>query len=339
MTGLSNSESLESKTTDRRLSALIAWLHDVCPFTIGSIAVASDDASFRRYFRVELAGGGTLIAMDAPPAKEDSARFVKMTSLFARSGAPVPGILAINLSAGFLLINDLGHTDLQAAFAADDHVRLGLYEQALYRLIEFQQTAIESMPAYDELAVRRELSLFPEWYVAKHCQRSWSGVDERAWQAICDTVFERWQDIGRVLVHRDYHSRNLMVRDECALGIIDYQDAVAGPYAYDVVSLLKDAYVDLGEAERERLLDVYYRAATEAGVIAVSRAQFADDVSWCGIQRHLKVMGIFSRLSHRDGKTRYLDDLPLVREYLRDAISKRNELQAILAWLQPPGAA
>lgn len=336
MTRLSNPESSGNASTDRRLTALTAWLHDVCPANIRSITVASDDASFRRYFRVTLAAGGSLIAMDAPPDKEDSARFVKMTSLFAGGGAPVPDIVAINLNAGFLLIEDLGGIDLQAALAHDKRLNTELYTQAIVRLVAFQQTATKTLTSYDEATVRRELALFPEWYVGKHCQRKWTAQDERNWQAVCDAIVDRWQTMNCVLVHRDYHSRNLMLRDGNVLGIIDYQDAVVGPCAYDVVSLLKDAYVDLGAAQRERLLDLYYRLASEAGVIDMNRQQLADDVNWCGIQRHLKVMGIFSRLFHRDGKSRYLDDLPLVNRYLHEAIAGHSELHAILGWLRPP---
>jgi aminoglycoside/choline kinase family phosphotransferase len=307
------------------------WLHACLPGRTYSLAPASEDASFRRYFRVTSAPD-TFILMDAPPEHEDCRPFVAVARLFAAAGVHVPQVLAEDFDNGYLLLSDLGSTTyLQALDETNADALYGAANQALLRMQLASRPAV--LPAYDRALLLRELRLFPDWYVARHL-----GIAADAAQAqVLDRVFELILDNNlaqpSVYVHRDYHSRNLML-SEPNPGVLDFQDAVYGPITYDLASLYKDAYVAWDEA---RILDWvvrYWEAARDAGLpVNGDFGLFYRDFEWMGVQRHIKVLGIFARLFHRDGKDRYLQDMPLVMSYLRRACERYSELTPLLRLL------
>ena len=313
---------------DDRIRALDAWLSTVLPGADFRLERASADASFRRYFRVFLAGR-TLIAMDAPPAREDSRPFVHVAGLLREAGLNAPEVLADDLAQGFLLVTDLGTRSYLAALA-EGHDVDRLFGDATTALVRWQSaTKPGVLPAYDERLLRRELELFPEWYLARHL-----GVEiTSALRATLDGAFSAILANNlaqpRVYVHRDYMPRNLMVADPNP-GILDFQDAVHGPIAYDVACLFRDAFISWDE---ERVLDGtirYWEKARRAGLpVRADFAEFWRDVEWMGLQRHLKVLGIFARLNYRDGKQGYLEDTPRFVGYVRHAVGRYRELAAL----------
>lgn len=298
------------------------------------IRPASADASFRRYFRVPVAGG-TRIVMDAPPGREDCRPYVAVAALLAAAGVHAPRVLAQDAERGFLLLTDLGtRTYLDALRAPGGAAAAGdLYRDALSALLRMQSIDAASLPVYDRVLLLRELQLFPDWYVTRHCgHRLDAGERERL-----AALFERIVAVNlaepRVFVHRDYHSRNLMVSDPNP-GVLDFQDAVRGPISYDLVSLLKDAYVEWPE---ERTLDWaarWWQQAKRAGLpVRADFGEFYRDYEWMGAQRHLKVLGIFARLWHRDAKPGYLADLPRVAGQLRRTCRRYAGLAPLLPLL------
>ena len=275
--------------------------------------------------------------MDAPPDKEDCRPFLRVARLFEAAGAHVPAVHAEDLGQGFLLLEDLGGTTYLDRLNAQDapaDVASGLYAAALDTLVRIQAaTRPGELPVYNEALLRRELDLFPEWYVARQLGATLAEKDARVLEAAFATILKNNLAQAQVYVHRDYHSRNLMV---CAAlpGVIDFQDAVCGPITYDLASLLKDAYVRWDE---ERIIDWcvrYWEKARKAALpVPADFADFYRDFEWMGIQRHLKVAGIFARLCHRDGKERYLADIPLVLDYLQRACARYRELGSLAALL------
>jgi aminoglycoside/choline kinase family phosphotransferase len=320
-------------TIMERFRLLENWIRTEFPDRPFTLAPASADASFRRYFRVTFSDR-TLIAMDAPPPQEDCAPFVHVAGLFAAAGVHVPEILAQDLAQGFLLLSDLGSTTYLQALNADVDSADRLYRDAAVALTKIQLASHANvLPDYDEALLLRELNLFPDWYLVRHL----NVVPEAAQKAELDRIFQRIVQNNlaqpKVFVHRDYHSRNLMVTSPNP-GIIDFQDAVYGPITYDLVSLFKDAYISWDE---ERLLDWlirYWEQARKLGLpVAGDFADFYRDFEWMGVQRHIKVLGIFSRLNYRDGKSDYLAHIPLVEEYLRKACERYRELHPLLTLL------
>lgn len=311
-----------------------SWLARLYPGRSFTLSPASADASFRRYFRARFAEGSTLIVMDAPPAREDCRPWLSVQQLFLDAGAQVPEVLAQDLGNGFLLLSDLGHTTyLEALNNAAPEEAAALYGDAVAALIRIQLASRPgALPEYDRALLRRELELFPDWYVAKHLgatlTRQQRSVIQDAFELILDANLAE----PKVFVHRDYHSRNLMkIADGRNPGIIDFQDAVYGPISYDLVSLFKDAYVAWAEEQTLDWLIRYWENAKKAGLPV--RADFADfyrDYEWMGVQRHLKVLGIFARLYHRDGKDSYLKDMPLVADYLRKTCDRYRALGPLL---------
>ncbi|OFZ69309.1 MAG: aminoglycoside phosphotransferase [Betaproteobacteria bacterium RBG_16_58_11] len=314
-----------------RVAILQDWLRQVLPGKDFSLAPASSDASFRRYFRVSLSDR-TLIAMDAPPAHENCAPFIHVAQLFLAAGVHVPEILAQELQQGFLLLSDLGaETYLDQLNEQNADM---LYRAANEALIKIQLASKPAeLPPYDEALLLREMRLFPDWYIAQHLHLTLtpgqSETLEQAFQSILKNVLAQ----PRVYVHRDYHSRNLMLSDPNP-GVLDFQDAVYGPISYDLVSLYKDAYIAWDE---ERVVDWAVRYWEKAKCAHLPVAQdfgdFYRDFEWVGVQRHLKVLGIFARLYHRDGKEGYLKDMPLVMHYLRRACDRYRALGPLLQLL------
>lgn len=285
---------------------------------------ASSDASFRRYFRWQ-GGDRSLVVMDAPPPQEDCRPFVKVAGLLAGAGVHVPRILAQDLENGFLLLSDLGrqtYLDVLHPGNADE-----LFEPALDALIAFQKVDVAGvLPAYDEAVLRRELQLFPDWYLARHLGVELEGETLARWQRICDLLVRSALEQPRVFVHRDYMPRNLML-SEPNPGVLDFQDALHGPVTYDVTCLYKDAFVSWPEPRVHAALSRYWKKATWAGIpLPPSFEDFLRASDLMGVQRHLKVIGIFARICHRDGKPRYLGDVPRFFRYLETAVARRPEL-------------
>ena len=321
-----------SPAGDARLEALEAWAAATRGTRDFALAPASADASFRRYFRLSLAGavptaGGrrTVIAMDAPPAKENSAPFVAIAALLGAAGVHAPEILASDLAQGFLLLTDLGDRTYLAALDADTAPRL--YSDAIDALVAWQRASrADVLPPYDEALLRRELDLFPDWYLARHLGVTLAPAQAKTLADAFTLVVANNLAQPRVFVHRDYHSRNLMVTAPNP-GVLDFQDAVFGPITYDLVSLLRDAYVEWDEARQIDWAARYWERARDAGLpVAADFGEFWRDFEWMGVQRQLKVLGIFARLCHRDGKTGYVDDMPRVLRYLRGACSRYRAL-------------
>ena len=321
---------------DTRLQKLERWIAGLPGPPVDRIALASADASFRRYFRIHR-GGATQIAMDAPPERESLDAWLRVVRILAATGVHVPPVLAVDAEQGFVLIGDLGrHHYLEALGQGADPEPL--YADAVDALVCMQSgdpAGAAELPAYDRELLMRELELFTEWFVSRHLSLS-TDEDERATIAgafdwLCDQALAQ----PVVLVHRDYHSRNLLVRPEGNPGIVDFQDAVRGPISYDLVSLLKDCYVVWPRKRLLAWLDRYREKAAAAGLdVASDRAEFLRWFDRMGLQRHLKVLGIFARLWHRDGKPGYLGDLPRVLDYTLEATSAPPELADFDAFLR-----
>ena len=322
----------------QRQQQLTEWLRQQCLGAAFEISVASADASFRRYFRATFADGSTRIIMDAPPQHENCEPFLHIGKLFEEAGAHVPHVYAKDLEQGFLLLADLGSTTYMQA------VNMGnareLYGAATDALIKIQLASKENeLPPYDEALLRRELNLFPEWYVAKHLGIALSEKQQASLEKVFCSILDNNLAQPCVYVHRDYHSRNLMHVEENNPGILDFQDAVYGPITYDLASLFRDAYIKWDEEQAMDWLIRYWEKARKAGLpVRADFGEFYRDYEWMGVQRHIKVLGIFARLYHRDGKSGYLKDMPLVFEYLYKACARYVDLkpmQVLLEELHP----
>lgn len=318
-----------------RKELLQSWLHQVIPNVAFNLTTASADASFRRYFRVHMANQ-TLIAMDAPPPQEDCRPFVHVAEVLLLAGLNVPRVIAQDLEQGFLLLSDFGDTTYLSRL--NENTADALYRDASNALITMQLASKAGVFAtYDEALLTREMQLFPDWYVAKHLAIPLDQADMQVLQATFALLNTNILAQASVYVHRDYHSRNLMVCDGDGNqnpGVLDFQDAVYGPITYDLVSLFKDAYIAW---EEERVLDWtvrFWQSARQAGLpVPADFADFYRDFEWMGVQRHIKVLGIFARLCHRDGKDGYLKEMPLVMDYLRRACARYIELRPMLRLL------
>jgi N-acetylmuramate 1-kinase len=325
---MSPSPATSSPAPDSRRDALVEWLSMLAnarALRPETLRAASNDASFRRYFRVDTGDPAhpTLIAMDAPPPMEDCAPFVKAARVLGEAGMTVPVVLEADLARGFLLLTDLGTRSYLDELSDDTADRL--YRDATVSLVKLQRASRDGVfPPYDREVLLRELMLYPDWYVARHRGIELAPSEREVLACAFEQLISNNLAQGRVFVHRDYHSRNLMVLDgDANPGVLDFQDALTGPVTYDLVSLLRDAYVCWPE---ERVIDwavrYWERARAAALPVATDFGDFYRDFEWMGLQRHLKVLGIFARLYHRDGKDRYLADLPLVLDYVIRAASR-----------------
>ncbi len=346
----------------QRQQQLTEWLSGLYPNEKFTLAPASADASFRRYFRATFADGSTKVVMDAPPQHEDCKPFLHVGKLFEDAGTHVPHVYAQDLTQGFLLLSDLGNTTYLQALDAKSARKL--YEAATDALIKIQLASKPNeLPPYDEALLRRELNLFPEWYIAKHLGVTLSEKQSAKLEECFQRILRNNLAQPCVYVHRDYHSRNLMVVDptrwggahECGRidqtatpangslceervvavepnpGILDFQDAVYGPITYDLASLFKDAYIKWEEEDIMDWLIRYWDKARKAGLpVREDFGEFYRDYEMMGVQRHIKVLGIFARLYHRDGKDGYLKDMPLVFEYLHRASARYIDLKPLL---------
>ncbi len=313
---------------DPRLSALVGWVRGVLGPGELAVARASEDASFRRYFRFAR-GARTYIAMDAPPGREDCRAFVRIARGFRDAGLNVPEVLHEDLEQGFLLLGDLG-TELYRDALLDESRVERLYGDALGALVVLQtctDAARLGLPPYDEALLGRELDWFRRWFLGTHLGLELTGAERTLLDEVFATLIGAALEQPRVCVHRDYHSRNLLVTPTHNPGILDFQDAVLGPVTYDLVSLLRDAYVAWPRPRVEEWVLGYHDLACQSGILREEdEARFLRWFDLMGVQRHLKVAGIFARLYHRDGKDRYLADLPRVLGYLLEVGARRPEL-------------
>src|SRR5688572_12067100 len=321
---------------DPRLHKLERWIAGLPGPAVERIAPASADASFRRYFRVHR-GGVAQIAMDAPPARESLDGWLRVARILAATGVHVPPVIAVDAEQGFVLMGDLGRQHYLEALGHDADPE-PLYADAVDALVLMQSgeaAAVAALPAYDRELLMRELELFPEWFLARHLSIAPDDDERAVIAAAFDWLCGEALAQPVVLVHRDYHSRNLLVRPEGNPGIVDFQDAVRGPVSYDLVSLLKDCYVVWPRARLLAWLDRYRARAAAAGIaVGRDREEFLRWFDCMGLQRHLKVLGIFARLWHRDGKPGYLGDLPRVLDYALEVTSALPELATFDAFMR-----
>lgn len=321
--------------SDTRLELLREWLAGCLDGGPVALSPASADASFRRYFRVS-ARGQTWIAMDAPPAREDCRPFVRVAALMRAAGLHVPEVLAQDLERGFLLLSDLGtRTYLDALDAGNADALFGDAIDALIRLQRASRPDV--LPPYDEALLRREIDLFHDWYLVRHLGLRLADREHRTLAQMTSLILSRCLAQPAVYVHRDYMPRNLML-SEPNPGVLDFQDAVFGPITYDAVSLFRDAFISWEEARVIDWTARYWDKARRAGLPV--RADFGDfyrDFEWMGLQRHLKVLGIFARIRHRDGKPGYVEDAPRFLGYARAVCSRYSELFPLLGLLERAG--
>jgi N-acetylmuramate 1-kinase len=341
-------------TDAERERAFAQWLGRTAPahgLQTASLRVAAADAGFRRYFRVDTAGHGSRIIMDAPPGKEDCKPFVRIGQLFAKAGLLTPEVLAWDEPHGFMLLSDLGADTMMAQINQNDaNANLPRYQQATDALLLLQTASKPGvLPAYDAALLTRELALFPDWYVAQHKGFALNDTQRQTMHSAFELIVQRNLAAPSVYVHRDFMPRNLMVSDPDPkvsgsdprvsgphrLGVLDFQDAVYGPISYDIASLMRDAFLTWDE---DFVLDVtirYWEKARKLGLM--DYGGWADDfggfyraVEWMGLQRHLKVAGIFARLTLRDGKAKYLADTPRFIHYIRTTCNRYRELGPLL---------
>jgi aminoglycoside/choline kinase family phosphotransferase len=330
----------------QRQLACISWLealaqtHGLVP---SSLRVASADASFRRYLRVDTQAGASLIVMDAPPDKENCEPFVKVAKLMQLAGLKAPEVLAWQEAQGFMLLTDLGDQTMMSAIdVKNPQANHALYMQAVDALIAWQLSSKAGvLPPYDEALLNRELSLFPDWYLAQHRQIDIQGKMRNTLDSTFKMLVTRNLASPSVFVHRDFMPRNLMMPTgrDAALGVLDFQDAVYGPVTYDVASLMRDAFLTW---EEDFVLDVtirYWEKARKAGLLDFEDwhqdfGVFYRAVEWMGLQRHLKVAGIFARLTLRDGKEKYLADAPRFIAYIRATAARYIELRPLLRLIE-----
>lgn len=319
---------------DLRAEAILGWLQDSLGLSLDAFAPASSDASFRRYFRA-IHEKGQYIVMDAPPERENAANFVKIAQLFKQIRVNVPEIIRQDLQRGFLLLEDFGDRHyLQVLHGDNADCLYGAALESLFKL----QTGIDrqacDLPRYDAALLQRELGIFREWFLQGllhlEIDAEWQRLLDNAEAELIRSALEQPQ----VCVHRDYHSRNLMYLGAGEPGILDFQDAVIGPVTYDLVSLLRDCYIDWPAEQIEQWMSAYYRRLLQAGLVACDLATFRRWFDLMGMQRHLKAIGIFARLHLRDGKPHYLGDIPRTLNYVLDVCARYREFAALHVFLQ-----
>ncbi|MGI9228219.1 MAG: aminoglycoside phosphotransferase family protein [Gammaproteobacteria bacterium] len=318
--------------SDLRLAQLDEWIKETLGVSKYSLIPVSGDASFRRYFRFK-ADKAQYIAVDAPPEKESNESFVNITHLLESEGLPVPHIFFSSLDLGFFLLDDFGDTLLLEVLDKDSANTL--YKKALEALIIIQQTPATSLPSYDNSLLMTEMELFREWYLQKHLSIVLTSTEQQLLDKTFKVLAENALNQPQVFVHRDYHSRNLMKIDNNYPGIIDYQDAVRGPITYDLVSLLRDCYIKWPQQQIKSWALTYRDQIVDKKIIeSIDDQTFLKWFDLMGIQRHLKAIGIFSRLNMRDNKPNYLHDIPRTLEYITTVAPKYSETQLLANIIQ-----
>ena len=331
-----------SLTSDKRFEAVNIWLQTLASqfsMDLGSIAPASSDASFRRYFRVRTITG-TLVVMDAPPPQEDCRPFVDIDQRLLRAGLNVPRILAQDIERGFLLLSDLGPSTYYSRIkqGIDDASLQRIYREALGALVSMQQADATGLPAYDANRLRQELGLFPEWFVKVHHQTELTSQEQDALDKVFSLLVSHNAAQPSVLVHRDFHSPNLMLCEQPEYGpnpgILDFQDALSGPVSYDLASLVMDARTTWEEPQQLDWAIRYWEMARRAKLpVPEDFADFHRDYEWMGLQRNLRILGVFARLHHRDAKPAYLDHMPRVNQYVRQVAGRYGVFAPVIRLL------
>ena len=323
------------------------WLNGIAPnhnLQTSTLRAASADASFRRYFRVDAkdASGQSFIVMDAPPSLEDVRPFISVAAQLAHVNLLAPRVLESDAEHGFLLLSDLGQRlcldVLQAAVASQDTATVNLLMRgAASTLVTWQQRIDASvLPPYSDALLHRDLSLFPEWCVVRELGVQWTSEEQAVWRDAANALVQSATAQATVAVHRDYMPRNLMLCADNAIGILDFQDAVRGPICYDVASLLRDAFISWDEDQEIDWAVRYWQQAKKVGLpVDADFGEFWRQVEWMGLQRHLKVLGIFCRLKHRDGKPKYSTDLPRFFNYAHKVAARYNALRPLSRLLEP----
>ena len=317
---------------DARFQALTRWVDGIDAAAGGNLTPASGDASFRRYFRLQK-GGESLIVMDAPPAQEDCLPFIRVAGYLEAMQINAPRVIEADLEQGFLLLTDLGTSLYLDQLEADQGLADSLYDDALAALAVMQRRGSayqSSLPPYDEKLLRFELSLFHDWLCGTHLGIEFDEAEEAEWHSLCNLLVSNALDQPQVFVHRDYHSRNLMVTPENNPGVLDFQDAVEGPLTYDLVSLLKDCYIKWPAERIAHWAVDYYGRLEDSMRASITEQDFVRAFELMGVQRHLKAAGIFCRLNHRDGKPGYLLDIPRTLSYIVDVAPRYPELEFLL---------
>jgi aminoglycoside/choline kinase family phosphotransferase len=306
---------------------------------VGDIVPVSGDASFRRYFR-GFTASNSVVLVDAPPDKENSQPFIDVDRRLLTAGVRVPQVLAADLVQGFMALEDFGNDLLWPALeqhrvVANHVAALLLYQRCFDELVLIQRADTRLLPAYDDAVLLREMRLFSEWFCGGLLQRALSASEQQLLERAFAILSASARQQTQVFVHRDYHSRNLMLLRDSSIGVIDFQDAVAGPVTYDLVSLLKDCYIEWPRVHVAAWALRFAQQAQASGIMpALSDAQFLRDFDLMGAQRHIKVLGIFSRLWLRDGKSGYLKDIPLTFRYLQQVVVEQPSLVEFAGWLE-----
>jgi len=304
---------------DYRFEELKNWLSDAIDKPIKAISPASMDASFRRYFRVFISDQNSYIAVDSPPKYEDSMKFVNIASLMEAMSIKVPKILATNFQEGFMLISDLGAETMLNAIHQEEAKAQELYAESIDILLKMQINGskhVENLPVFSKELLIDEMHLFLDWFCLRHLRIHPEIIEDHYFGEIFEKLSEHALDQKQVFVHRDFHSRNILLSQQGDMGIIDFQDAVAGPITYDLVSLLKDCYISLTSSKIDYWVDFYFGRLADFELIDRDYEQFRMDFDLMGVQRHLKAIGIFSRLKYRDKKDTYVFDIPRTINYI-----------------------
>ncbi len=310
----------------------MSWLGGIGAVAGRKPILASGDASFRRYYRLQ-GSGESFIVMDAPPAQEDCLPFMRIAGYLEAMQLNAPRILEADPERGFLLLTDLGTTQYLDVLISNPQNAPAMYADALTALARLQRrgAAYQALlPPYDEELLRSELSLFHDWLCGTHLGIEFDADEEMTWQEVCTLLVKNALDQPQVFVHRDYHSRNLMVTASKNPGILDFQDAVEGPLTYDLVSLLKDCYIRWPAEQLQGWMLDFYAGLDESTRELVDREQFTREFELMGVQRHLKAAGIFARLNHRDGKPDYLHDIPRTLRYVVELLPRHAELEFLV---------
>ncbi len=326
---LTENHTTSSNAADTRLEAIRHWVETELGITNYTIEPASADASFRRYFRLA-SGQNSWVVMDAPPEKEDCGPFIKIARLIESAGVHAPHIFSFNESQGFMQLADLGSTAYLDRLN-DDTVDT-LYHDAIIAISKMQ-TIEDGLPPYDAELLQFEMSLFKDWYLGQHLGIELDARHETIWQGTVQRLTESALQQPQVFVHRDYHSRNLMLLEDNNPGVIDFQDAVIGPASYDLVSLIKDCYIAWPRAKQLQWIELFLQHAS----LPVDKDTFIKQLDLMGMQRHLKAIGIFARLNYRDGKPGYLNDIPRTLAYVVDVCTRYEELHAFAGLIRDTG--
>lgn len=318
----------------KRFEQLNKWLS----LLYGDIKIepASEDASFKKYYRLFLNNNESLIVVDAPPRKENNLNWLNVQKDLLRIGCTVPHIVSYNLHQGYVIMSDLGRKDYLSSYTSKNYVQLINHACNALHTMQNNLSTSKEYPTYDCERIRDEVNIFRDWYVCKYCKKSFSKY-KKEWQELTAYIASIFQQQPQVWIHRDYHSRNLMIQKNKANtpGIIDFQDACIGPICYDLVSLIRDCYHHCSLAEEQKAISAFYKKAVADNRVNTDYVTFCRWVDICGIQRHLKAVGIFSRLLIRDNKEGYIKDIPLTLSYICKHAKKYPHLQFLIELAQP----